>query len=211
MAATHFTALCVLFTVLLVFAEYRGLARVRWIAKPAASACFVFVAIASGAPDNIYGVWVLAALVLCALGDILLIPSGARTFLAGMGAFALGHAAYIAAFVSGGVDPGILFLSTAGAMAIFAALALIWLWPHLGAFRWPVAGYALIIAVMVATSTLASPPDSGSVVMVIFGAIAFAVSDLAVAREKFVSPNFLNKLWGLPLYYGAQLMLAASV
>lgn len=211
MAATLFTVLCVLFTALLVFAEYHGLARVRWIAKPAASACFVLTAILNGALESVYGVWVLAALALCVLGDILLIPSGTRTFLAGMGAFALGHAAYIAAFVSGGADPGILFFTAAGAMAIFSALALRWLWRHLGSFRWPVTGYALIIAAMVATSTLAAPPDNGSVLMVIFGAFAFAVSDLAVAREKFISANFLNKLWGLPLYYGGQLMLAASV
>jgi uncharacterized membrane protein YhhN len=211
MAATLFISYCLVFTALLVFAEYRDLPRIRWIAKPLASACFVFAAVSAGALDSIYGVWVLAALILCMAGDILLIPAGSRTFLAGMGAFALGHAAYIAAFVSGGPDFGIAFLAAAGAMVIFATLALIWLWPHLGSFRWPVTGYAVIIAVMVVTSTLASLPGGGSVVMVILGTFAFALSDLAVAREKFVSPNFLNKAWGLPLYYGAQLVLAASV
>jgi len=32
-----------------------------------------------------------------------------------------------------------------------------------------------------------------------------------VARQRFVAKSFSNKLWGLPLYFGAQLLLAASV
>jgi hypothetical protein len=39
----------------------------------------------------------------------------------------------------------------------------------------------------------------------------FFVSDLAVARERFIEHTFLNKTWGLPLYYGGQLLLATSV
>ena len=40
--------------------------------------------------------------------------------------------------------------------------------------------------------------------------MAFFVSDLAVAREQFVSEGFVNKTWGLPLYYAAQLLFAVS-
>ena len=47
--------------------------------------------------------------------------------------------------------------------------------------------------------------------LLLAGAFAFYVSDLAVARERFVSSSFLNRAWGLPLYYGAQILLAASV
>jgi hypothetical protein len=42
------------------------------------------------------------------------------------------------------------------------------------------------------------------------GALAFYASDLAVARQRFVAESFANKLWGLPLYYGAQLLLAST-
>ena len=38
----------------------------------------------------------------------------------------------------------------------------------------------------------------------------FYLSDLAVARDRFVSPGFANALWGLPLYYVAQLLFAYS-
>lgn len=42
-------------------------------------------------------------------------------------------------------------------------------------------------------------------------AAAFFVSDLAVARNKFVSPGIVNRLWGLPLYYAANLAFASSL
>jgi len=43
------------------------------------------------------------------------------------------------------------------------------------------------------------------------GAVLFAVSDLAVARERFVRAAFTNQLWGLPLYYAAQVVIASTV
>lgn len=212
MTVQLFAIVCIFWVFILIWAEYRGHATLRWIAKPAASAAFVAAALAGGAPGSAYGLWVLAALVLCMAGDVLLIPAGKKAFLAGMGAFAAGHGAYIAAFLTGEPAPSALFLAGAAAMAAFAALSLRWLWPHLDAFRAPVAVYTAIIAAMVATSFLAAPPGAAAPsAIVIAGAIGFAVSDLAVAREKFVAPDFFNRAWGLPLYYGAQLLLAASV
>jgi hypothetical protein len=42
------------------------------------------------------------------------------------------------------------------------------------------------------------------------GALAFAASDVSVARDRFVRPEFVNRAWGLPLYYAAQLLLATT-
>ena len=99
-------------------------------------------------------------------------------------------------------------------MIVFALISLRWLWPHLDEFCWPVTFYTIIIATMVAASLIAAPPGNMAMApywLVIAGALGFAISDLAVARDRFVAHQFSNKLWGLPLYYGAQLMLAASV
>ncbi len=43
------------------------------------------------------------------------------------------------------------------------------------------------------------------------GAACFYLSDLHVARHRFVVESFWNKAWGLPLYYAAQLILASTV
>jgi hypothetical protein len=39
-------------------------------------------------------------------------------------------------------------------------------------------------------------------------ALAFYGSDLSVARDRFLGAGFGNRLWGLPLYYAAQLAFA---
>jgi hypothetical protein len=40
------------------------------------------------------------------------------------------------------------------------------------------------------------------------GAGLFALSDLAVAQDRFVARSFASTLWGLPAYYAAQLLIA---
>ncbi|MFW6361887.1 MAG: lysoplasmalogenase family protein, partial [Spirochaetota bacterium] len=39
----------------------------------------------------------------------------------------------------------------------------------------------------------------------------FFTSDIFVARNKFVADGFINRLLGLPLYYGGQFLLALSI
>ena len=43
------------------------------------------------------------------------------------------------------------------------------------------------------------------------GAALFWLSDLTVARDRFVRASFANRLVGLPLYYAGQLLLASTV
>jgi hypothetical protein len=42
------------------------------------------------------------------------------------------------------------------------------------------------------------------------GALGFYVSDIFVARQRFLKTDFVNRLIGLPLYYGGQFLLAFS-
>jgi hypothetical protein len=43
------------------------------------------------------------------------------------------------------------------------------------------------------------------------GALLFYLSDLAVARDRFVRPGLANRLVGLPLYYAGQVLLALAL
>ena len=76
--------------------------------------------------------------------------------------------------------------------------------------RVPVLAYVAVISTMVllAAGTLGGADSHRAILS---GALAFYVSDLAVARQRFVARTFWNKVWGLPLYYGAQLILASTV
>lgn len=202
---------CCVFVGVLLHAEARGASALRWFAKPAASACFVVAALAGGALATAYGQWILAGLCLCAVGDVLLIARRQGFFLAGMGAFTLGHCAYVVAFLSSSAATPLLLAMSLAATALFVGAILRSLWPHLGALRGPVAGYCVIIALMVASSPFAAPAGEPLRPMILAGAIGFAVSDIAVARDQFIKRNLANRLWGLPLYYASQLLLAASL
>jgi len=52
---------------------------------------------------------------------------------------------------------------------------------------------------------------AGAPWMIPVGALMFTASDIAVVRDRFVAPGFANRLWGLPLYYAAQLIIAWSI
>jgi uncharacterized membrane protein YhhN len=212
MSPAIYVALCAIFVLVLLKAENKGRDDLKRIAKPAASATFIIAGLAAGALETPFGQAIFAGLVLCALGDVLLIPKSEKTFLAGMGAFAAGHAAYIAAFLIGGVAFGGTAIVGAFAAILFSGGFLAWIWRDLGEFRGPVAGYSAIITLMVAASIahLAAAPGPQSLHLAL-AAAGFAISDVSVARDQFRKPEFFNRLWGLPLYYAAQCLFAVSV
>ena len=72
----------------------------------------------------------------------------------------------------------------------------------------PVRVYMLVIGVMSALACGATA--AGGPVLLAIGALAFTASDISVARDRFVRHQFINRAWGLPLYYAAQLLLATT-
>lgn len=194
---------------LLLRAESRGSQAGIWVWKPVASTGFVATALAGGATATTYGRWMLAALVLSWWGDVLLIPRARFAFLLGLASFLAGHVAFAGGFLTRGVAP--LPLLVAAVLLLFPARRVLqWLAPHVpGELRLPVRAYVVVICTMVACAVGTFLRAGGAGLLV--GASMFFVSDLAVARERFVEHTFTNKLWGLPLYYGGQLLLAASV
>jgi uncharacterized membrane protein YhhN len=204
-----FILLCALAVVGLLAAERRGSQRGKWIAKPVASLAFVGAALAAGALDGDYGRWILLGLVLCLLGDLLLIPLGRpAVFRAGIFAFLSGHLAYAVAFVGQPLDAAWLAVAT---LLIAFGFWRIWKWlaPHVAAMRVPVVAYFAVIGLM--TALACGVTGAGGPASVALGAVAFTASDISVARDRFVQHDFYNRAWGLPLYYCAQLLLASSV
>jgi uncharacterized membrane protein YhhN len=180
-----------------------------WIAKPLASTGFVAVGLEYGALDSSFGQWILVGLVLCWLGDVLLIPAESPgAFRLGIASFLLGHVAYAGAFTRVGID----LPSGIGAVLMLSVVAipvLRWLRPHVPPdFVVPVFAYVVVISLMLAAATGATVYSRCGWLLV--GAGLFYFSDLAVARDRFVTPGFWNRAWGLPCYFGAQLVLAST-
>ncbi len=196
------------FVALLIRADARSDRHGIWLAKPLASLGFVLTAIASGALETPYGHALLAALALSLLGDVLLIDRGNVRFLAGLAAFLCGHIAFCAAFVRHGIDPKASAVAVAP-LVVLGAVVGAWLIPKVD--RWmraPVVAYMGVITAMVALAIGAVV--RGGTPWIVVGALAFYGSDLSVARDKFVAPGFVNRVWGLPLYYAAQIVLACT-
>jgi uncharacterized membrane protein YhhN len=202
-------ALCAVAVAGLLVAERRATQAGLWLTKPVASAAFIWLALVSGALDSTYGRWLLAGLALCMLGDVLLIPRDRPgVFRAGVFAFLLGHVAYCAAFLTqpmarvGLIVGGALMIAVVG-------LVLRWLARSLPAdMVGAVRTYMVVIGVM---STLAcGVTAAGGPWQVAVGALAFTASDVSVARDRFVRHEFVNRAWGLPLYFAAQLLLAVT-
>lgn len=193
----------------LVLAEFRRAHAGVWIAKPLASSGFIAASLASGALQSTYGRSVLLALVLCFCGDVLLIAQARAAFLAGLVSFLCGHLAFAFAFTQRGLAPGPFALALV--LAFAAALAFLrYCEPHVpAALRHPVRAYVTAISLMLACAAGTVARSGAPAILV--GAFLFCVSDLAVARDRFIAPGPWNALWGLPLYYAAQLVLAATV
>lgn len=205
------TVVCAVAVAGLLAAERRDDQAMRWTFKPLASTAFVGIAIASGVESDIERL-IVAGLVLSMLGDVFLIPRSGPWFAAGIAAFGLAHVAYGWAFAADGLAWTAAALAATVAMLAFGAVFLSRAWPRLGALRYAVAAYVVVISGMVALGAAHAAARADAIgALRIAGTVMFAISDIAVARDRFLAPSFGNRLWGLPLYYVAQCLLAFSV
>lgn len=182
---------------------------VRAAFKLGASSAFVALALVQGAMSSSYGHWILAALLLSWLGDAFLLSRKPPIFRAGLFSFLAAHLCFAWAFHSSGVSAFTILIAALHAAAI-GALILNWLWPHLPAGdKAPVVVYVVVIMLMcVAAASYATASGNW---IVLPAAVVFAISDISVARDRFIARSWHNRAWGLPLYFTAQLALAWSV
>lgn len=194
----------------LVVCDFRDFRAGRYLFKPMAAAAFIWLALSLDATSTTYGSWLLAALVLCLLGDLFLMPDSERWFLAGLAAFLCGHLLFAIAFVQLPMNPVGLALSALPVLVLLVTVGR-WLAPHVsGEMKLPVALYVLVISAMLLCAGLTAGQPAAY--LIIGGAWGFACSDLAVARRQFILPTSRRTaMWGTPLYFLSQMVLACSV
>ncbi|HSA60504.1 MAG TPA: lysoplasmalogenase [bacterium] len=182
------------------------------IGKPLLSTGFLLFAWKMGAWETAYGRLIFAALGLSWAGDLLLIPKSSKWFLAGLASFFFAHLLFCAAFAVRGVSFA-LYDFRVGLPVLATGLAGRWILPHVERkttlMKIPVIAYMAAITVMTILA-LGAAKNSGNPWIGV-GAVLFYVSDLFVARDRFVSAGWINRAWGLPLYYAAQFVLASTV
>jgi uncharacterized membrane protein YhhN len=183
------------------------------ITKSILSLLFVMTAPLQPHPVPAYYHYLLIGLIFCLVGDVCLALPQKKAFMGGLAAFLVGHVFYILSFLS--LTSIFSWIST-GVFIIFGISAFIFFWlrPHLRSMLIPVLTYILVITVMASGAWtvfwMSSFPISGRT-LILVGALCFYVSDVLVARNKFIKEEYRNRLLGLPLYYAGQFMLAFSV
>lgn len=177
------------------------------LSKVVASVSFVVIGAVRFEPDSTVDLLLLAGLLACAVGDALLL--GRKTFDLGLASFLLGHVFYVSAFAAA-LSPTRWPLPVVVPIAIVAVLVARWLWPHLGRRRLPVCAYIVAISIML-WGAIAVARGGALGWRAGVGALLFYLSDLAVARQRFVKSEFANRAIGLPLYYAGQLLIAFSI
>jgi uncharacterized membrane protein YhhN len=182
------------------------------VLKTPLSLLFIFAWTLQPAHDAHFSGLILIALVCCLSGDVLLAFTSRRTFLFGLISFLLGHVMYATAFFTIGQVGAAMAVGT-----ILLVVSAVWVWrwlePHLGMMRIPVLAYIVIISIMVCGAFgVVGDPHIAPVVRagIIAGAALFYISDLFVARQRFVVSAHVNRVLGLPLYYTAQFLLALT-
>jgi uncharacterized membrane protein YhhN len=197
----------------LLWAERGENQRGMLLTKPFLSALFVAALFAQPYQPAPYFFFLLAGLILCWIGDVSLVFFfDKRLFLLGLASFLLGHVMYaIAFFARGG-----LHLTTWLALPLIAAFSgyvFTRFRPHLGEMRAPVTAYIVVISLMLLGAAglagNASLPLPNRL-MTVSGAFSFYISDIFVARQRFVRPAYINRLLGLALYYLGQFLIALA-
>lgn len=156
----------------------------------------------------------VAALLLCALGDYLLSRPSEGAFMAGIGAFAAGHIAYVALFL--GVHrfhpesllttPQTFLIAALLAFGVFMARLL---WPRAGDLRIPVMIYIPVILSM-GVAVLGLMPVF-PVYYAHWAALLFILSDMTLAIDLFVlhQSSLLRRVTPFVIwltYWSAQLL-----
>jgi len=202
--ALIFTFTCLGALGFLLYAEVRR-PRQRRLPKMVASTSFVAVAVSVGALDTTFGTIMVVGLGLSWFGDLFLSYDGRAPFVGGLVAFLAGHIAYAVAFSNRGLADQ-LYITVAAVVVISIPIAR-WLLPSVPKeLKGPVIAYMAVISAMVATAI--STNGTAADWRIPVGAISFYLSDLGVARDRFAWPGLVNRIVGLPLYFGGQLLLA---
>jgi len=152
-----------------------------------------------------YGVFVIVALIFCWFGDFL----GHYNFIASLLAFLLAHLAFIVAFFFHGVNKKGLFVSL-GIFLISSSVIFHWLYPFVpDSDKIFVSIYMIVITAMVVLAL--GTRSSLSQIIISLGALLFYISDIFVARWKFVDQDSVNAFFCYPLYYTSCLLFALSI
>ncbi|MCB0993244.1 MAG: lysoplasmalogenase [Acidimicrobiales bacterium] len=184
-------------------AVLRDWGRVEEVAKPLVMLLLLVVTLES--LDGAQRTAVAAAVVFGLLGDVALL-NRIDAFIAGLGAFLVGHLLYVAGFAIEGLKPAPTAIGVVAAVVLVGALGR----PIIAAVRHtplhiPVAVYVVVIAAMVATSIGTTRWVAAA------GGVMFALSDALLGNDRFVTPRTDRRIVVMVLYHLGQFAIVGGL
>ena len=197
----------------LLYCEKKEALKAKLVVKTALSFLFIFTAVVQPHPIFLYYRFLLMGMIFCLGGDVFLALPQEKAFLLGLVSFLLGHVAYVVAFFLAAQVTQWTWIGFILCLILSGGVFL-WLRPHLGSMLGPVIAYIVVISAMVVGAwTVIGDPNLAlpGRTLIFVGAVSFYFSDIFVARDRFLKNEHLNRLFGLPMYYCGQFLLAFSI
>ena len=208
----------------LIFAGLDSLAlwkkwlRLEYLAKPAVMlVLFLWLWIStglSGAP-----LWFGIGILLSLTGDVLLMISLDRFFLAGLMVFLLAHVAYLIGFNTPVPEISawgfiLAIMVGLGSMRIVRRILIALTANGQVRMRAPIIIYGTVISLMLLSAMMKLTDltwNTGAAALVGVGAFLFYISDIILAWNKFVSPIQHGRIYNIGAYHLGQIALIAGV
>lgn len=206
------------FAALEALALWKNIPRLEYIAKPAVMiALFFWLWTSTGLSGAL--LWFGLGILLSLLGDVLLMISLDRLFLAGLISFLLAHVAYVIGFNS--PLPALsawgfllaLMIGIGGVRILRRIVAPLHTQGQAG-LRTPILIYGLVISLMLLSAMLKLTDVSwqaGAALLVALGAFLFYISDIILAWLKFIAPIKHGRIYNILAYHLGQIALIAGV
>ena len=213
-----FLIAALVFAVLETLALWKKWTRLEYLAKPAVMV-ILFLWLWTSVGLNGASLWFGLGILLSLTGDVLLMISLDRLFMAGLVAFLLAHLAYLIGFnipipeisAWGFVLAIIVGLGSVRVMRrIVAPLAA----KGQGRMRTPIIIYGVVISLMLLSAMMKMTDftwSTGAAVLVGVGAFLFYISDIILAWHKFVAPIENGRIYNIGAYHLGQITLIAGV
>lgn len=193
----------------LVVSEYYNFKIGEYIFKPVAALSFVFISFKLGALESGYGRLILFSLALCAVGDILLLNRKLKiSFFCGMLVFAIAHLLFSLSFIKSSTFDFASLVTFLPLIMILGCINFMYLLPRVPhKFKPFILLYGLAIFMMITSAYTFMYEQK----LILIAAIFFVLSDIFVAKDRFIKRSTKNALLITPLYFAAQGLFAFSV
>ena len=193
----------------LVVSEYYNFKIGEYIFKPVAALSFVFISFKLGALESGYGRLILFSLALCAVGDILLLNRKLKiSFFCGMLVFAIAHLLFSLSFIKSSTFDFASLVTFLPLIMILGCINFMYLLPRMPHKLKPfILLYGLAIFMMITSAYTFMYEQK----LILIAAIFFVLSDIFVAKDRFIKRSTKNALLITPLYFAAQGLFAFSV